>query len=163
VSNIVKEVRSLTSSTLTYQIGTRNATTVLRLRDGETQVLAGLITTEDRQSAAKVPGLGDLPIVGRLFGSNSTQINRTELVLLITPRLLRTLALPEARVAEFPAGTETATGASPLTSSAPPAVGPGAPRPGAAAPGIAPVTPQAAPVRPLPGAPLVPQAPGGTP
>jgi len=163
VSNIVKEVRSLTSSTLTYQIGTRNATTVLRLRDGETQVLAGLITTEDRQSAAKVPGLGDLPVLGRLFGSNSTQLNRTELVLLITPRLLRTLALPEARVAEFPAGTETATGAAPLTSSAPPAVGPGAPRPGAAAPGIAPLTPQAAPVRPLPGSPAVPPAPGGTP
>ena len=163
VSNIVKEVRSLTSSTLTYQIGTRNATTVLRLRDGETQVLAGLITDEDRQTAAKVPGLGDLPVVGRLFGSNSTQRNRTELVLLITPRLLRTVALPEARVAEFPAGTETATGAAPLTSSAPPAAGPGAPRPGAAAPGIAPVTPQAAPVRPLPGSPAVPQVPGGTP
>ena len=163
VSNIVKEVRSLTSSTLTYQIGTRNATTVLRLRDGETQVLAGLITDEDRQTAAKVPGLGDLPVVGRLFGSNSTQRNRTELVLLITPRLLRTVALPEARVAEFPAGTETATGAAPLTTSAPPAAGPGAPRPGAAAPGIAPVTPQPAPVRPLPGSPAVPPAPGGTP
>ena len=163
VSNIVKEVRSLTSSTLTYQIGTRNATTVLRLRDGETQVLAGLITDEDRQTAAKVPGLGDLPVVGRLFGSNNTQRNRTELVLLITPRLLRTVALPEARIAEFPAGTETATGAAPLTSSAPPAAGPGAPRPGAAAPGIAPVTPQPAPVRPLPGSPAVPQVPGGTP
>ena len=54
VSNIVKEVRS-TGGTLTYQIGTRNANTVLRLKDGETQVLAGLISDEDRGSRAAFP------------------------------------------------------------------------------------------------------------
>ena len=58
VSNIVREVRGTTSGTLTYQIGTRNAATVLRLRDGETQILAGLISDEDRRTANRVPGLG---------------------------------------------------------------------------------------------------------
>ncbi|HYN14010.1 MAG TPA: hypothetical protein VET51_15310 [Burkholderiales bacterium] len=129
VSNIVREVKS-TSNTLTYQIGTRNAFTNLRLADGETQVLAGLISNEDRRSAARVPGLGELPVAGRLFSHTSDTKLRTEIVLLITPRLLRTLARPEAGSVEFAAGTEAATGAPrlggapspiPLPSSVPPA------------------------------------------
>jgi general secretion pathway protein D len=110
VSNITRTVQSATSNTLTYQIGTRNATTVLRLRDGETQVLAGLISDEDRRTANRVPGLGDLPVLGRLFSSTSDTLNKTEIMLLITPRLLRTVARPSASMLEFAAGTEASTG-----------------------------------------------------
>src|SRR5687768_1373071 len=113
VSNIAREVRGLSSGTLTYQIGTRNATTNLRLRDGETQVLAGLISNEDRRSASRVPGLGELPVAGRLFSHTRDTENRTEIVLLMTPRLVRTLARPEAGSVEFAAGTEASTGARP--------------------------------------------------
>jgi general secretion pathway protein D len=109
VSSITRTIQS-TSGTLTYQIGTRNATTVLRLRDGETQVLAGLISDEDRRTANRVPGIGDLPTIGRLFSSTSDQINKTEIILLITPRLVRTLARPGVNAVEFAAGTESATG-----------------------------------------------------
>jgi len=112
VSNIVKEVRSLTSGTLAYQIGTRNASTKLRLHDGETQILAGLISDEDRRTASRVPGLGELPTVGRLFSANKDTANKTEIVLLITPRLVRTLARPDVRSLEFSAGTESSTGTS---------------------------------------------------
>jgi general secretion pathway protein D len=110
VSNIVREVRSPTSNTLTYQIGTRNAATTLRLRDGETQVLAGLISDEDRRTAFRVPGLGDLPLIGRLFSSTSDTNNRTEIVLLMTPRLMRTIARPGVNAVEFAAGTEASSG-----------------------------------------------------
>jgi general secretion pathway protein D len=120
VSNIVREVKS-TSNTLTYQIGTRNAATNLRLRDGETQVLAGLISNDERRSADKVPGLGDLPVAGRLFSSTLDNNTRTEIVLLITPRLVRTLARPDAASVEFAAGTESSTG-SPRLGAAPPIV-----------------------------------------
>jgi general secretion pathway protein D len=113
VSNIAREVKGTNSSTLAYQIGTRNANTNLRLRDGETQILAGLISDEDRRSANRVPGLGELPVVGRLFSSTRESIGRTEVVLLITPRVLRTLARPDARAIEFAAGTESSTGARP--------------------------------------------------
>ena len=109
VSNIGSTITS-TSGTRTYQIGTRNATTNLRLRDGETQVLAGLISDEDRRTADRVPGLGDLPIAGRLFSSTTDNTNRSEIVLLITPRLQRTLARPDASSVEFAAGTEAQTG-----------------------------------------------------
>jgi len=117
VSNIVNSIKS-TSGTLTYQIGTRNATTNLRLHDGETQVLAGLISDEDRRTAERVPGLGDLPIAGRLFSSTSDNTTRSEIVLLITPRLQRTLARPDAGSVEFAAGTESQTGIPRLGSAA---------------------------------------------
>jgi len=113
VSNIAREIRS-SSGTLTYQIGTRTAATTLRLKDGETQVLAGLISDEDRKTANQIPGIGDLPVVGRLFGSHLDTQNKTEIVLLITPRVLRNLARPELRFEEFPSGTEAAIGAPPL-------------------------------------------------
>ena len=121
VSNITNTVTS-TAGTRTYQVGTRNAATVLRLRDGETQVLAGLISSEDRRTANKVPGLSDLPVLGRLFGSTADTINRTEIVLLITPRILRSLTSPEGQPTEFGAGTEAAIGAAALTLRVPPEI-----------------------------------------
>ena len=113
VSTLVKEVLTK-SGTLTYQIGSRGASTVLRLRDGETQVLAGLISDEDRTTANKVPGLGDLPVLGRLFGSQKDDDQRSEILLSITPRVLRSLRRPDLREAEFDAGTENAVGLPPL-------------------------------------------------
>jgi general secretion pathway protein D len=114
VSNIVNQVKS-TTGTVTYQLGSRNADTVLRLRDGETQVLAGLISDEDRGSASKVPGLGDLPILGHLFASKSDELDKTEIVLSITPRIVRNIERPELADAEFFAGTDSQTGDQPLT------------------------------------------------
>ena len=109
VSNIVREIRS-NNGTLTYQIGTRNAGTTLRLKDGETQVLAGLISDEDRSSASRIPGLGDLPLLGRLFSSQRDERNKTEIVLLITPRVLRSDATRQPALTEFRGGTENDIG-----------------------------------------------------
>jgi len=141
VSNIVKEIKSTTGS-LTYQVGTRNASTVLRLRDGETQILAGLISDEDRRSADKVPGIGDLPVAGRLFSSNRDNIVKTEIVLLITPRLVRTLTRPEVRTMEFAAGTEASAGIVPLGGFS---ILPSPPIPPAAPPAATPTPPAVVP------------------
>jgi general secretion pathway protein D len=105
VSNIVSQIQTKSGS-VAYQIGTRTASTVLRLKDGENQVLAGLINDEDRNSASKVPGLGELPVVGRLFGIDSGNNQKTEIVLSITPRLIRNVQRPDAALAEFYAGTD---------------------------------------------------------
>jgi general secretion pathway protein D len=128
VSNIVKEIRTVGSNTLSYQIGTRNAATVLRLKDGETQVLAGLISNEDRRTAIRVPGLGELPVVGRLFSNTTDSRTKTEIVLLITPRLLRQIARPDAASVEFAAGTEASSGA-PRLGGAGPIIGVPSPSP----------------------------------
>lgn len=109
VSSVVKEIVSK-SGTQAYQIGTRSAATVLRLKDGETQVLAGLINDEDRTTANKIPGVGELPVLSRLFGSQKDDSTRSEIVLSITPRVLRSIRRPELSAAEFNSGTETDIG-----------------------------------------------------
>jgi len=105
VSSLGNAVQT-TSGTLAYQIGTRNASTLLRLRDGETQYLAGLISNEDRSDASRVPGLGDLPVMGRLFSSTRDERLRTELVLSITPRVVRNVRRLDAAESEVWVGTE---------------------------------------------------------
>ncbi|TMG95516.1 MAG: general secretion pathway protein GspD [Betaproteobacteria bacterium] len=113
VSNITKEIPTKDGG-IVYQVGTRKTSTVLRLKDGETQILAGLISDEDRRNATRIPGLGDFPVLGRLFSSTSDTISKTEIVLLITPRLMRNIVRPDARTAEFAAGTEASSSGGPL-------------------------------------------------
>jgi len=113
VSNVVKEV-ALDNGLRTYQIGVRRAETVLRLKDGETQVLAGLIRREERESMAKIPGLGDLPGLGRIFGSNAENFDKTEIVLLVTPRIVRRTELPPVHVTEFASGSDNYVSTTPM-------------------------------------------------
>jgi general secretion pathway protein D len=145
VSNITNTIQPPGGGTLVYQIGTRNTTTVLRLRDGETQILAGLINDQDLRNAVRVPGLGEFPVLGRLFSSTSDTITKTEIVLLITPRLLRTIVRPDARTVEFAAGTEASSSGGPLggTSSSPSSFAPTPTQPGPS-PAASPVLPGAA-------------------
>jgi general secretion pathway protein D len=109
VSNIGSQIKT-SSGTIAYQVGTRNATTTLRLKDGETQVLAGLINNEDRRSTGQVPGLANLPVAGRLFQNKDSTVNKTEVVLLITPHVVRNIERPDVRMEEFNSGTESEVG-----------------------------------------------------
>ena len=138
VSTIGNQVKTA-SGTLAYTVGTRNTSTTLRLRDGETQVLAGLISNEDRRSSSQVPGLADMPVLGRLFQNRDDTVTKTEVVLLITPRVVRNIERPEARLEEFNSGTEAEVGGASLSMPSLPAVLPSIPP---TAP--APATPQPA-------------------
>ena len=113
VSSVIKEVTG-PSNSLAYQIGTRSASTVLQLRNGETQVLAGLISDEERSSANRLPGLGEVPVLGRLFSSQRDTTSKTEIVLLITPRVVRNVVRGDLPTLQRPAGSETSIGAAPL-------------------------------------------------
>jgi general secretion pathway protein D len=113
VSNIVKEVRS-TSGLLTYQIGNRSTHTSLRSRSGETQMLAGLIKNEERASATRFPILGQLPLLGKLFSNESDTRNKTEIVLLITPHIVRSVSSPAAHNAQFISGSLDRASTSPF-------------------------------------------------
>lgn len=113
VSNLIRPVSGPAGS-VGYQVGTRRTSTTLRLHDGETQVLAGLTKDDDIQSIEGIPGLARLPWIGRLFGASNDQRNKTEVVLLMTPRILRGLPLPDARLTHRPGGTALSPGAEPL-------------------------------------------------
>ena len=146
VSNLVDTVQTDNGS-VAYRIGTRSAATMLQLKDGENQVLAGLINSEERSSGSKVPGVGSLPILGRLFGSTRDANDKTEIVLSITPHLVRTVQRPAAGASEFSAGTEASFRRRPDTAVRLPTVQPGA-RP-VPPPVAVPVAPAAA-ARPAP-------------
>jgi len=111
---VALEVGNLGTQTTTkngsvvYQVGTRNANTLLRLKDGETQVLGGLISDEDRRNISKLPGLGDIPLLGRLFSDHSDNHNKSEIVLSITPHVINNLRLPGGENMEFWSGTGSA-------------------------------------------------------
>lgn len=98
--------------TQAIQVSTRNANTTLRLRDNETQVLTGLISDAVTKTVTKVPIIGDIPALGRLFSNNLDDKRNTELVMLITPRVVRNIRRPELAVAELWSGTEASVKAS---------------------------------------------------
>ena len=123
VSNLV-DTKVTKAGGVAYTLGTRNANTTLRLRDGENQILAGLINDEDRKSANKLPGLGDMPAVGRLFGSAVDDGKKSEIMLSITPRLIRNVYRPDAGVLEFSSGTEGSLRERPPVKVSKPAVAP---------------------------------------
>ena len=97
-----------------YQVGTREASTTLRLRDGETQILAGLIRNEDAKGVSGLPGLAAMPIIGRLFGLHTDDRNRSEVVLLITPRVVRNIVPPDVALGNGAGGSEASPGDTPL-------------------------------------------------
>jgi general secretion pathway protein D len=113
VSNILDTV-TRSSGTQAYRLGTRNTSTSLRVRDGETNILAGLIQRDERRSNTGIPGLNEIPVVSKLFGAAQDSDTRTEIVLLITPRIVRNLDLPGVGLQEFLSGTDAAVGASPI-------------------------------------------------
>jgi general secretion pathway protein D len=171
------EVSSITNTvnvgnTQAYTIGTRNANTLLRLKDGETQILAGLIQDSDTRNSAGIPGLSQIPIVGRLFGSHNSDREKNEIVLSITPHIIRTQARPDTDNTEFWYGTETRSRSSPFGSASFDSSSASAAVPGAASggsssgPGLATVGPRVSVAQPVvPAAPTAvsPQQPPGPP
>ena len=117
VSSLGADVSSGTGDNRTTApiINTRTVNTVLRLKDGETQVLAGLINNQDIQSASKVPGLGDVPLLGRLFADRKHNKDKTELILAITPHIIRNIHQPDADVASYWSGTDGSVRSRPIT------------------------------------------------
>jgi general secretion pathway protein D len=136
------------SGTTAYPVSTRNTSTVLQLKDGETNVLAGLIRDTEAKTKVMIPGLGEIPVLGRLFGTQHTEVGKTEIILSITPRLVGGMNMPDARLVEFFSGTEATLRSEPLllrpTGSIAMSTGTGGPLPAKTGP-VPPFKPGAAP------------------
>jgi general secretion pathway protein D len=106
-SIITKEtVGGKDSATTVVTIGTRNIDTVLSLKDNETSVIGGLIQRSDSNDKQKVYFLGDIPILGALFTNTNSSRDKTELMLAITPRLVRGIPVPLPGLESFASGKE---------------------------------------------------------
>ena len=87
-------------------IGTRTITSSIRLKDGETNFLAGLIRMDTSKTQTTIPFLGDLPLIGALFTHNSTEDKRTDLYLTLTPHIIRSPQITEEDLIPIWVGTE---------------------------------------------------------
>jgi general secretion pathway protein D len=135
--------------------GSRQINTVIRLKDGETNMLAGLIRDEERTSIATIPGLGDIPVIGKLFGYNHKETQETDIILTLTPRIVRVLNLTAEDLQPFKvARTDGAPGGDVVPPLPIPLPIPQPPKPpgDAAEPSLAPATPNppgtATPIKP---------------
>jgi general secretion pathway protein D len=113
VNTLGEKVETQTGA-VAYRVGTRTTNTVLELKDGETQVLSGLIRDDDRRTANRLPVVGEFPVLDRLFGSVATNGDKTEIVMSITPRLIRTVKRADVADQESWSGTESAFRTRPL-------------------------------------------------
>ena len=125
----------------------RTLTSVIRLKDGETNILAGLIRDDERTSLTGIPGLASIPILGRLFARNRTDTQQTDIVMTLTPHVVRRPELTEEDLRSFLVGGEI----TPLMFEVPPSAPPAAPP--------RPETPRIEPIRPPATTPT--QPPGG--
>jgi general secretion pathway protein D len=138
--------------------GNREINTVIRLRDGETNMLAGLIRDDERRVLEGIPGLSDLPVLGRLFAHSRMETNQTDIILTLTPHIVRVLDVDENDLRAFRVGRDSLA---PMTELATPIElqrpiePPGGPTP------VQPIQPPAPP-RGTPPAPQTPP-PGGAP
>lgn len=89
-----------------YTIRTRMAKTVLTMRDGEMIVIGGLINDEDIGSIQKLPILGDIPILGALFSKYGTEVTQKDVLMIITPAIIKSQVAPEGDMLEIWSGKE---------------------------------------------------------
>jgi general secretion pathway protein D len=87
--------------------GNREINTTIRLRDGETNMLAGLIRDDERVAMEGIPGLVDIPLVGHIFAHNTKSTNQTDIILTLTPHIIRVLDLQEADLRPFRVGRDS--------------------------------------------------------
>jgi Flp pilus assembly secretin CpaC len=146
--------------------GSRKVKTKIRLRDGESNLLAGLLREDERRSLQGIPGIVRVPILRQLFAANNNQIAQTDIVMLLTPRVVRSHELSQQDVSPIYIGTQQNLGLGgppPLIAGPPPpddqAAPPAQPAPGAppGAPGQAVLPPGTA------GVPIVPPGSGQIP
>lgn len=97
-----------------FSIGTRNAETFMLLRDGETAIMGGLIREEERKTRVRVPLLGDIPGLGWLFTSRDDSSTRTDVLLTITPRVVRGWDMPDKESQMFASGSDDRFDSQPL-------------------------------------------------
>ena len=105
ISNVGETVKVGETEAIT--IGTRTITSVIRLKSGESSLLAGLIRRDTTKGVTKTPLLGDIPVLGRLFRNETTTDKNTDLVLTLTPQIIRFPDIREEDLAPVWVGTES--------------------------------------------------------
>ncbi len=143
ISSVGAAIQGVQGGELLTPVNTRNLDTFIKVRNGETRILGGLFQDTESVATSRIPFLADIPGLGRLFQSPDQTGDRTDVLISITPRIVKALERPEPNIEAFPSGTAESFGqAAPLP-----------------VPGLAPVPTPA----PVPGGPAPAPRPPGTP
>ena len=94
------------TATLPPTIGNRSVSTIIRLRDNETGLLAGLLRDTERRSLRGFPGITELPILNKIFSGTSEEVTQTDIVLTLTPRIIKFPEIEEEDLRSIWVGTE---------------------------------------------------------
>ncbi len=151
ISSAGAAIAGVSGGELLPPVNTRNLDTFIKVKNGETRLLGGLFQDVDSVNTSKIPFLSDIPGLGRLFTSPNQDRRRTDVLISLTPRIVKILERPDPEIESFASGTADSFGPAPAIAPTPIPVAP--PRP--ATPG--PTTP------PPGGAAPAPAAPGGAP
>jgi len=156
ISAVGAPITSGAANELLVPVNTRNLDTFVKTKNGETRLLGGLLQETEQISNSPIPGLSDIPGIGRIFNSSNIQKQRTDILISITPRVVKQVDRPDPEIEQFLSGTaESFGGGGGL---------PALPTPGPVVPPPPrPVTPGGVPVPGQPGGVPVPTQPGGTP
>jgi general secretion pathway protein D len=119
----------------------RTVTSRIRLKDGETSILAGLISDTERRSVTGLPGLSDIPILGQIFSRNRREGNQTDIVMTLRPRIVMRPDITDADRRPFPLGSDSPALLFEPATTAP--TSPGSPARPAEAPRVEPIRPPA--------------------
>jgi general secretion pathway protein D len=138
ISAVGAAIADVTGGALLPPINTRNLDTFIKVKNGETRLLGGLLQTTESTATSRIPFLSDIPGVGRLFTSPNEDFHREDVLISLTPRIVKILDRPDLDIESFPSGTADSFGP-----------------PVPAVPGVVPT-----PVSPVPRPPAAPGAPG---
>jgi general secretion pathway protein D len=149
ISAVGAPISGVTGGDLLPPVNTRNLDTFIKVKNGETRLLGGLLQSTETVQNSIIPFLGDIPGIGRLFTSPNNQLSTTDVLISLTPRIVKILERPSADLESFPSGTAESFGPpAPI-----PAIPPVAPTPVPRPPGQSGISP----------GPGTPTAPGGPP
>jgi general secretion pathway protein D len=106
----LNSITSPGSGTTPPTFGNRQVTSTIRLHDGETTLLSGLLQDEERTSLQGIPWLARLPVVGKLFGASTKSVTEKDIVLTLTPHIVRLPEITPADLASIYVGPESSLG-----------------------------------------------------
>jgi general secretion pathway protein D len=110
VSSLGAPIADVQSANLLPPVNTRNLDTFIKVRNGETRLLGGLFQDTQSDANSQIPFLSDIPWLGRMFVNPTYNRNRTDILISLTPRIVKALNRPEAEIESFASGTADSFG-----------------------------------------------------
>jgi general secretion pathway protein D len=110
ISSVGAAITDVAGGALLPPVNTRNLDTFIKVKNGETRLLGGLLQTTESTANSRIPFLSDIPGLGRLFISPNQEFHREDVLISLTPRIVKILDRPDPEIESFPSGTADSFG-----------------------------------------------------